>query len=394
VRVRVEAMEQWGLGQTMLLALAQAVKTRRSAKFKQVPSVRHNERSDNLRIQGVRPLLPPACLLEEQPRQAAHEAVVRRARAELHRVLNGESDKLLVLVGPSLVDDQAACMEFAARLSVLAAEVQQELLVVMRVQLMAEAGASWPGIVKDPTSDGAFHINKGLRLARELLLQVNQLGLPTASDFMDTVTPQYFADLLSFASVNAQSEMLRELVSGLSMPVGLRSTPAQLADALAAQEKAAVAQQFFGVTSHGIAGIVHATGNEDCGLFFVPSGASASERAAATVAAAKAHPKANLVVDCGGAGFACTAQAELAAKLSALVAEGDQQLRGVCLSSYLLSGAKAEGAASAVRGMSVASPCMDWMQTEESIRALAAAVRKGRIADGAPAGKKQRLNGK
>lgn len=235
---------------------------------------------DNLRIRSVRPLLPAAILLEELPRLSAHELVVQRGRDQIQQVqpahvwrscaavasassprhnpqpptpyasshpsssphplpirqiLSGSLDRLLVVCGPPLVDDLESCTEFAARLAALATKVAPDLLLVMRCQVVAEpeqpsgpgiagqtAGGRWPGCMMDPSRDGSFRINAGLRSTRELLLRVCQLGLPIACEFYDTITPQYISDLLSWSAVPAASATLRQLVSGLSMPAGFR----------------------------------------------------------------------------------------------------------------------------------------------------------------------------
>lgn len=144
------------------------------------------------------------------------------ARNELRSILTGNSKRLVVIAGPPLIDDLGPCQEYAARLASLGAEVKDDVLLLLRLNLVGKAGSASPGFLNDPMGDGSFHFNRGLRQARELLLQLNSMGVPVAFEFADTVTPQFFADLISWASVSAQSEMLRELVSGLSMPVGLQ----------------------------------------------------------------------------------------------------------------------------------------------------------------------------
>lgn len=191
---------------------------------------RESTETDNLRIKDVRPLLPPACLLEELPRSSESAAVVSDAREALHAILSGQSDRLVVLAGPAAVDSPAGTLEYAARLATLAREVEGEVLVVMNCQLFTPVTPStgpWPGLLFDPNRDGSYQINSGIRKARSLLLQLAALGLPVGLEFRDTITPQFFADLLAWSSVSAGSEALQDLVSGLSMPVGGRGSRSQ-----------------------------------------------------------------------------------------------------------------------------------------------------------------------
>jgi len=214
------------------------------------------------------------------------------------------------------------------------------------------------------------------------LLQVSDLGLPTACEFDDTVTPQYFADLLSCATVDARSEMLCKLVSGLSMPVGLRSDSDHMAAAESTLQDTGRAQDFFGVTPHGIAGIVHATGNADCVIMLNTDAAgSAAERAAAACSACESNG-CGVVVECGGPNTSSWEQADLAAQLCSLIESGSIEraasskrrgLVGVALSSFLLSGSRPH--TQALPGISETDPCMDWLQTSQAVRGLAAACK-------------------
>jgi len=333
--------------------------------------------TDNLRIRSVRPLLPPAILTEELPQLAAHAALVLRSRQQLGEAIRGESGKLVALVGPPLLENDASVVEFAARLSAVAAEVSDTVVVVLRCGLAAAAGAAWGGLLKDPARDRSFRINEGLRRARRLLLSVGALGVPAAVEFGETVTPQYFADLLSWASVSAESRPLSNLVAGLSMPAGLRAAgaPLQREDGvpLSSEDDPSGRADFYGVTAHGIAGIVHATGNRDCATLLPRSSLSA---AAAIAAAADSRP---VVVECGGAEVSPAAQAQYLREIAALVGEGKAPaVRGVSLSSHLLSGHQPArlGGEPLIHGLSVGEPCLDWLETAAAVRALADAVKK------------------
>ncbi|EOD24632.1 hypothetical protein EMIHUDRAFT_450554 [Emiliania huxleyi CCMP1516] len=367
--------------------------------------------TDNLRIRSVRPLLPPAILTEELPQLAAHAALVLRSRQQLGEAIRGECGKLVALVGPPLLENDASVVEFAARLSAVAAEV----------------GAAQWRVAAEPAAPGAaahgWFCEQGLRRARRLLLSVGALGVPAAVEFGETVTPQYFADLLSWASVSAESRPLSNLVAGLSMPAGLRAAgaPLQREDGapLSSEDDPSGRADFYGVTAHGIAGtvmklldthspsssaredmysaaslapyrqashshgIVHATGNRDCATLLPRSSLSA---AAAIAAAADSRP---VVVECGGAEVSPAAQAQYLREIAALVGEGKAPaVRGVSLSSHLLSGhqpARLGGERAAcggvtceplIHGLSVGEPCLDWLETAAAVRALADAVKK------------------
>jgi len=308
-----------------------------------------------------------------------------------------------MLVGPPSIDDPASCLEFAARLATLAAEVKEDVLLMARAPFVSLAACGWTSLVKDPARDGSCAINRGLRQARQLLLQINQLGLPTACEFGDTITPQFVADLLSYAVVSSggreeRSETLRELVSGLSMPAGLRlPTDADGADEVegGAASLAFIAepQVFFGVTSHGIAGIVQSKGNADVALLMRGGGGTPAQRAARVAAACGQLTNAAVVVECGGAGVAPDEQAQLVSRLADAVGRGElAELRGLSLSSHLLSGRQAADvpASQRVHGLSCTEPCLDWAATTQAVHAVAAAVRKRSAASGGAAKKPRR----
>jgi len=307
-------------------------------------------------------------------------------------------------VGPAAVDSPSAALEYAARLATLAREVQSDLLVVMRCELTTPITPStgpWPGMLFDPEGDGSYQINSGIRKARSLLLQLAQLGLPTAHQFRDTITPQFFADLLSWANVSSASETLGDLVSGLSMPVGLRA-PRQdsgatedVAMTRAAVTSAGSARYFLGVTSHGLAGIVQSTGNEDTALLLDGGRGEPSARAASVLQACADSSGAVLAECAGGGPYGVgadgTEQASMATALAAAIADGVSAPIGLSISSYLLSGAQqTHGSSSRIHGLSTTDPCMDWIATEQLLRALAAAVRQRREKSTQQGGAKKR----
>ena len=408
LRLAVEGASAGGaLDATRLHALAASVTKRRRERLHSLAATTAAAPTEthNLRISAVSPLLPPACLLEELPRTEASAKVVGDARRGVHKVLTGASDRLIVLLGPAAVDDPAVALEYGARLVQLAREVADELLVVMRVEINTPVTPStgpWPGLLFDPARDGSYEINKGIRQSRELLLQLNALGLPCALEFRDTITPQFFADLLAWASVDAGSETLRELVSGLSMPVGVRApkldggTSEDVSTAAAAVAAGGTGRHFLGVTSHGLAGIVQSTGNRDIAITLDGGSGVGTQRAAAVLAAC-AGSTAPIVAQCGGSdpaalregslpggGASDGEQIAMASAVAAAVAAGQPTPCGLSLNSYLLAGAAPVGAP-AIRGLSLTEPCVDWLATEQIVHTLAEAVRTRRERRGPPA---------
>ena len=384
----------------MLAKLASATQTRRRSVSPRRPgSAAAGQETDNLRILDVRPLLPPACLLEELPREKAGAELVLQSRSAIGQILSGQSDRLLVLAGPAVIDQPSAALEYAARLSSLAKEVSGELMIVMKSEIFTPTTPStgpWPGLLFDPAKDGSYQINRGIRDSRSLLLQLNRLGVPTALEFHETITPQFFADLLSWASLSANSETLGDMASGLSMPAGLRAPAAtdtgkeDAATARAAQTAAGEARHFLGVTAHGLAGIVESTGNADCGLMLGGGRGSAAQRAANVLAECASDETRPVIAECGGHGAVDVDMREMAQRIGAAVAAGSPAPRGVAIHSYLLSGSQQTAKAShVIHGLSVTEPCMDWMSTEQVVRALADAVKERRAKAGGGGGKKR-----
>src|SRR2546422_512102 len=223
----------------------------------------------DLHVESIRPLLPPAILLEELPLSELGSLVVGRAREEVIRVLTGEDDRLLVVVGPCSIHDPAAGLDYARRLKQAADELRRDLRLVMRVYFeKPRTTVGWKGLINDPHLDGSFAINEGLRLARRLLLDLVELGLPSGSEFLDPITPQFTSDLVTWGAIGArttESQVHRELASGLSMPVGFKNgTDGGVQIAIDALRAAAHPHRFLGVTEQGLAGIVSTRGNPDC----------------------------------------------------------------------------------------------------------------------------------
>ncbi|MFP5379707.1 MAG: 3-deoxy-7-phosphoheptulonate synthase, partial [Vicinamibacteria bacterium] len=228
-----------------------------------------SQRTDDLRIAQVRPLLPPAILLEEIPASEGATELVANTRRAIANVLAGVDTRLVVIVGPCSIHDTRAGLEYATRLAPLARRYADDLIVVMRTYFeKPRTSVGWKGLVNDPDLDESFHINKGIRLARRLLLDVNDLGLPTACEFLDTQLPQHIADLTSYVAIGArttESQVHRELASGLSMPVGFKnSTDGNTQTAVDAVLSARSPHLFPSVTKQGVSAIFETTGNDTC----------------------------------------------------------------------------------------------------------------------------------
>src|SRR5216117_2898466 len=222
----------------------------------------------DLHVESIRPLLPPAILLEELPLSEKGSLVVGRTRKEVTRVLRGEDDRLLVIVGPCSIHDPVAGLDYARRLQKLADELGHDLRIVMRVYFeKPRTTVGWKGLINDPHLDGSFAINEGLRLARRLLVDLTALGVPAGTEFLDPITPQFLADLVSWGAIGArtsESQVHRELASGLSMPVGFKNaTDGNLQVAIDAVRSSMHPHHFLSVTKQGLAAIVATMGNRD-----------------------------------------------------------------------------------------------------------------------------------
>ena len=226
-------------------------------------------RLDDLRITQVRPLLPPAILLEEIPITERASELVASTRQAIANVLTGQDPRLVIVVGPCSIHDTKAAADYARRLLALKERYAGQLIVTMRSYFeKPRTSVGWKGLINDPDLDESFHINKGLRLARQLLVDLNDMGLPTASEFLDTQIPQYIADLTSWVAIGArttESQVHRELASGLSMPVGFKNgTDGNVQIAVDAIRAAMHPHQFLSVTKQGLAAIVVTRGNDTC----------------------------------------------------------------------------------------------------------------------------------
>jgi 3-deoxy-7-phosphoheptulonate synthase len=347
-------------------------------------------RTDDLRIRQLKPLIPPAILLEELPITEPVSTLVARTRQEVADILHGRGDRVLVVVGPCSIHDPEAGLEYARRLSSVARDTRDDLLVVMRVYFeKPRTTVGWKGLINDPHLDGSFAINEGLRLARNLLLRVNGLGLPAATEFLDPITPQFLADLVGWGAIGArtsESQVHRELASGLSMPVGFKNgTDGSIQIAIDAVCSAAHPHQFLSVTKQGVAAIVATNGNPDCHVILRggKSGPNYSNvqvrRAASEVAAAGLG--ARLMVDCSHANSDKDAnrQPDVLRDVARQIASGTPEICGVMFESFLVAGRQNVGSGlPLVYGQSITDGCLDWESTEPLLKELAGAVRQRR----------------
>jgi 3-deoxy-7-phosphoheptulonate synthase len=339
--------------------------------------------TDNLRITRTHPLISPAVLEEELPLADGAADLVGAARTSIKRILDGHDPRLLVIVGPCSVHDPAAALEYAQRLARLAEEVREQMYCVMRVYFeKPRTVVGWKGLINDPGLDGTYQINRGLRLARKLLMDVADLGLPAGTEFLDTTFGQYYTDLVSWGAIGArtvESQIHRELASGLSMPVGIKNrTDGDVQVAVDAILAAAHRHLFPSLTKEGAPAILETSGNPDCHL--VLRGGSAPNYHPAAVAAAqellrRAKLPEGLMVDCSHAnsGKDPERQPEVARAVCAQRRDGNGGLRALMIESHLVGGRQDPGGALRY-GQSVTDGCLGFTATRDLLLELGEAL--------------------
>lgn len=345
--------------------------------------------TDDIRISETKELIAPEQLLAEIPIGDEAAETVAGGRQGIHRVLTGEDDRLVVVVGPCSIHDPAAAMDYARRLLPLAQQHRDDLLVVMRVYFeKPRTTVGWKGLINDPDLDNSFNINKGLHLARQLLMEVNALGLPTGTEYLDLISPQYIADLVAWGAIGArttESQSHRELASGLSCPVGFKNATngdVQIAvDAIGAAQRP---HHFLSVTKQGRSAIFQTAGNEDCHII-LRGGRSPNYDMFSVDDACKALDKAKLrqvvMIDASHANSRKipARQAEVAADIATQVSRGNRAIMGVMLESFIEAGRQdVVPGQNLVYGQSITDPCMDWETTEAVLANLAKAVQTRR----------------
>lgn len=350
----------------------------------------------NERVVSFTELPSPDELLRELPVTDTQSYRITRARQEVRAVLSGLDQRLLVIIGPCSIHDPAAGLEYAARLAEVAKKHESELLIVMRSYFeKPRTTVGWKGLVNDPHLDGSHDMGAGLRAAREFMLSASALGLPLATEFLEPLSAQYLADVISWGAIGArttESQTHRQLVSGLSMPVGFKNgTDGSVQVAIDACQAASAAQSFMGINESGRTAVVHTAGNQDAHLI-LRGGASgpnfgSSDVATASAAMEKAGMNPRLIVDASHAnsGKSHLRQAEVISELAVRIAAGDSTVAGIMAESFLVAGAQkhdpetvetgADVLEQLTYGQSVTDACMGWEASAAALEELADAVR-------------------
>ena len=347
--------------------------------------------TDDLRILEINELAPPSHLLREFPASDRAAQTTFSARQAAHRVLHGADDRLLVVIGPCSIHDVEDAREYARRLLELLPRFDKDLLIVMRVYFeKPRTTVGWKGLINDPRLDNSFRINEGLRLARALLLEINEMGLSCATEFLDTITPQYTADLIAWGAIGArttESQVHRELASGLSCPVGFKNgTDGNVRIAVDAIRAARSPHHFLSVTKGGHSAIVSTSGNEDCHVI-LRGGQEANYDAAHVDAAAReiaaAGLAARIMIDFSHANSNrdFRRQLDVARDVAAQLAAGEDRIIGAMVESHLVEGRQnIEPGKLLERGKSVTDACLGWDDSVALLEILAQGVRERRLA--------------
>ena len=339
--------------------------------------------TDDLRVKHIDELLPPIAHLYELPISEQASELVAQTRQQIANILHGKDNRLLVIIGPCSIHDPKAALEYAQRLLPLRQKYAKELLIVMRAYFeKPRTTVGWKGLINDPYLNGTHDINFGLRQARKLLLELNNLGMPASTEFLDMITPQYYADLIAWGAIGArttESQIHRELASGLSCPVGFKNgTDGSLKIAIDALGAAAHPHHFLSVTKTGHSAIVHTTGNADCHVILRGGNGGPNyssehvKNAAAQLAQAGLTPK--LMVDCSHANSRkdFKRQMEVAQDIATQIQNGEQNIMGVMVESHLVEGRQNDPI---VYGQSITDACIGWDDTEKLLALLAEANR-------------------
>jgi len=342
-------------------------------------------RTDDVRIRSISELLPPIAHLYELPISEAAADLVENTRHQIADLVHGRDKRLLTIIGPCSIHDPKAALEYAQRLLPLRKKYEKELLIVMRVYFeKPRTTVGWKGLINDPHLNGTFDINFGLRQARRLLLDLNNLGVPASTEFLDMITPQYYADLISWGAIGArttESQVHRELASGLSCPVGFKNgTDGNLKIAIDAIGAASNPHHFLSVTKAGHSAIVHTAGNPDCHAILrggKEPNYSAEHVKAAAEQLAKAGVTPRLMVDFSHANSRkdYSRQMEVARDVAAQLQNGEQNIMGIMVESHLVEGRQDRPE---TYGQSITDACIGWDTTEELLTLMAEANR-GRV---------------
>lgn len=349
--------------------------------------------TDDLRIRELKELTPPSHLIREFPCSDAVSELIYQSRNAMHRILHGMDDRLIVIIGPCSIHDTKAALDYARRLVAQRERFKNELEIVMRVYFeKPRTTVGWKGLINDPHLDNSFKINEGLRTARELLLQINELGLPAGTEFLDMISPQYIADLVSWGAIGArttESQVHRELASGLSCPVGFKNgTDGNVKIAVDAIKAASQPHHFLSVTKGGHSAIVSTSGNEDCHVIL--RGGKAPNYDADSVNAAcadigKAGLAARLMIDASHANSSKKHENQIpvCADIGRQLAAGDERIVGVMVESHLVGGRQdLTPGCPLTYGQSITDACIGWDDSVKVLEGLADAVKARRVARG------------
>ena len=346
--------------------------------------------TDDVRIKEIKELVAPTQVVHEFPLTDAAAQVVAETRQGIHRILHGADDRLLVIMGPCSIHDVKAAREYAGRLKSAKERLAADLLVVMRVYFeKPRTTVGWKGLINDPGLDGSYNINEGIRLGRRLLLELNQQGVPVGCEFLDMITPQYFADLVSWGAIGArttESQIHRELASGLSCAVGFKNgTDGNIKVAVDGIRAAQAPHHFLSVTKGGHTAIVSTTGNEDCHIV-LRGGKAPNYDAASVDAAAQGLAQAGLaqrvMVDCSHANSSKIPQKQMdvGKDVAAQLSMGDERLFGIMVESHLKAGRQdLVSGKPLVYGQSITDGCISWEDSASLLDILAEGVRRRRV---------------
>ena len=349
----------------------------------------HN--TDDIRIDEIRQLLPPSLLLSELPILESSAQLINSTRSDIDSVLNGLSDKLLVVVGPCSIHDQKAAIDYAEHVKKWISAYSNHLLIVMRVYFeKPRTTVGWKGLINDPSLDNSFDINNGLKIARSLLSEINEMGVPAGTEFLDAISPQYYADLISWGAIGArttESQIHRELASGLSMPIGFKNgTGGSIKIAVDGIKAASQPHHFLSVTKQGVSGIVKTRGNKSCHIILRgssngPNCDSDSINETSRLLKDNDLPG-QLMVDCshGNSLKDYKRQVSVAENLSEQISNGSTDIASVMIESNLVEGNQkiSSNLSDLVYGQSVTDSCVGLEDTEKILSMFADAVQKRR----------------
>ncbi len=345
--------------------------------------------TDDVRIREVKPLITPLDLISGLKESAHSTQNILATRKAIHQVLHQADDRLLVIIGPCSIHDTEAGLEYARRLLEVRKNLSADLLIVMRVYFeKPRTTVGWKGLINDPHLDGSYDINEGLNRARKFLLDVNELGMPAGMEFLDTITPQYTADLISWGAIGArttESQVHRELASGLSCPVGFKNgTDGGVQVAIDAIKTAQSPHHFLSFTKEGNSAIFSTTGNDDCHVILrggkTPN-YDAANVAKVTLSLADSGLAPMLMIDCSHANSSkdYTKQKDVARDVAGQVAAGDTRIMGVMVESHIKEGRQEHTPGKTLNyGQSITDACLGWDDSVETLEVLAAAVRARR----------------